>query len=150
MRTGRPKKYDPKYCKEIVNWMARGFSIMSFAGKIGVDERTIYYWVAKYPDLNQAIKIGKAKSVLFWERVGMLGLMGKIQGFSAVTWIFQMKNRWGWSDKLSVDLDNTSSEIEKENQPKETSIQTMQRLVAKYGRQIPPASNLQKDGKKLK
>jgi len=151
MKTGRPKKYDPKYCREIVQWMARGFSIISFAGKIGVDERSIYYWVAKYPDFFQSIKIGKAKSILFWERVGMLGMMGKIQGFSASTWVFQMKNRWGWSEKLSVDLlDELNSDTENDNQPKESPIETMQRLVAKYGKQIPPISNLHKGGKKLK
>lgn len=138
MKTGRPIKYDPRYCREVVQWMARGFSILSYAGKIGVDERTIYYWVKKYPDFFQSIKTGKAKSVLFWEMVGMLGMMGKIPGFSPVTWIFQMKNRLGWSDKLSVDLEDTSSAVEDNVGSKESPVETMQRLVAKYGKQVPP------------
>ena len=138
MSRGRRSKYDPKYCRDIVSWMSRGFSILSYAGKIGVDKNTLYSWAKNNPEFLTSLNVGKAKSVLFWERIGMLGMMGKIPNFSASTWIFQMKNRLGWSDKLTVDIDDICSETETYNQPKESSIQTMQRLVAKYGKQIPP------------
>lgn len=86
---------------DIVVWMARGFSIKSFAGKINVDEKTIYRWSEKYDDFCQSIKRGRAKSVLYWEQIGILGVMGKIPNFNATAWIFQMKNRLCWSDKFS-------------------------------------------------
>ena len=87
-----------------------------------------------------SIKVGRAKSVLFWEKIGMLGMMGKIPNFSASTWIFQMKNRWGWSEKLSVDLEGENDENEEIEMSTESPIETMQRLVAKYGKQIPQAT----------
>lgn len=139
MKKGRPSSYDPKYCKEIIVWMGRGFSIKSFAGNIGVDETTIYEWISKHKDFSQSIKIAKAKSVLYWEQIGMLGMMGKIPNFNATIWIFQMKNRLGWSDKLSVDLEVDRIEEESQahdNGETETEEETAIRLLTKYGKQI--------------
>jgi len=134
-KKGRPSLYDPKYCKEIIVWMARGFSIKSFAGKIGVDESTIYSWIDKHKELNQSIKRGRAKSVLYWEQIGMLGMMGKIPNFNATIWIFNMKNRLGWSDKLSVDIE-TETEKEDTDEARESNNDTFKRILLKYGRQM--------------
>lgn len=144
MKRGRPTSYDPKYCKEVIIWMSRGFSIKSFAGNIGVDETTIYDWISKHREFSQSIKIGKAKSVMFWEQMGMLGMMGKIPNFNTTVWIFQMKNRMGWSDRLTVDLeaDRVQEQLDKETnlsgEENETPHETVIRLLKTYGREIYP------------
>lgn len=142
-KKGRPSDFQTKYCREIISWMAKGFSIASFAGNIGVGEKTIYNWAKKYPQFLQSIKVGKAKSILFWEKIGILGMLGKIPHFNATAWIFQMKNRLGWSDKLTVDLEleNNTDEIE-EKTNKETPQEIMQRLVEKYGRKLVPPNRI--------
>lgn len=137
-KNGRPTGYKFKYCRQIISWMAKGYSMASFAGKIGCGERTIYDWAGKNEEFSQSIKIGKAKSILFWEQVGLLGMMGKIPKFNSTAWIFQMKNRWGWADKLTVDIEDSAFEKKYEEMKDETSIETLQRLIAKYGRQLPP------------
>lgn len=134
---GRPTIYQIKYCQKIIDWMADGYSISSFAGKIGVSEKTIYNWAKENEDFLQSIKIGKAKSILFWEKIGRQGMMGEIPHFNATVWIFQMKNRWGWADRLTVDLGLEENDCERKNRiDEESPIQKMERLVEKYGRKL--------------
>lgn len=115
-KVGRKSIYNPKYCNEIINWMSKGYSVASFAGKIGVVEKTIYNWAMRNDKFLQSLKIGKYKSILFWEKIGIDGTMGKIPHFNATTWIYNMKNRCGWSDEFSID-----SEFEKIEERKKES-----------------------------
>ena len=40
----------------------------------------------------------KRKGKLFWEQVGIDGMMGKIKGFNAKVWNINIKNRYGWQE----------------------------------------------------
>lgn len=134
MKQGRPSVFKSQYCREIELWMSEGYSILSFAGKIGVSEKTIYNWARYYEDFLQSIKVGKAKSALFWEKTGRRGMMGEIPHFNATVWIFQMKNRLGWSDKLTVDTELTEENSKKEdkNDKGENITQEVERLMKEY------------------
>jgi hypothetical protein len=101
---GRPTKYKKEYCEQLVNHMAKGFSFESFAGSIGVNRDSLYEWCKVYPDFSDSKKCGLDKSLLFWEQIGMDGLMGKIENFNASTFIFSMKNKHFWTDRKEVDL----------------------------------------------
>ena len=52
---GRPTKYDPKYCEEVIEFMAKGFSFEAFAGHIGAHKDTLYEWVKKYPEFSASL-----------------------------------------------------------------------------------------------
>jgi len=54
----------------------------------------------KYPNDFPADGIAKAirQGRLFWEQVGMDGMMGKIKGFNSKVWSFNFKNRFGWQE----------------------------------------------------
>lgn len=83
-------------------FLAQGYSQEAFAGQIGVDEDTITNWKEKHPDFFGAVKRGIAAGRKFWEEMGIDGATGKIEGFNATAWIFNMKNRHGWRDKQEV------------------------------------------------
>ena len=68
---GRPSKYQPSYCGEVVDCGARGFSLTAFAGEIGVSRDTITEWMKVYPEFSLACKKAQAKRTLFLEG-GML------------------------------------------------------------------------------
>jgi hypothetical protein len=87
-------------CAKAVEFMSQGFSKEAFAGELGVCARTIYNWAENNPEFLQAIKDGEAASIRFWESLGRRGSSGEIPGFSAAAWIFNMKNRAGWRDKM--------------------------------------------------
>ncbi len=95
---GRPSKYDPAFCDQLEKHMAQGFSIESFAGKIGVSRDTLYAWSKVHPEFSDTIKRGTDQSLFFWEKLGLMGVLGKQKGFNATMWIFNMKNRFKWRD----------------------------------------------------
>ena len=101
---GRPTKYKEEYCQMLIDHMEKGFSFNSFAGIIRVNTDTLAEWRNKHKSFSDAQKLGRALSSLFWEKMGMAGAAGRVPGFNAATWIFNMKNRFGWKDKQELDL----------------------------------------------
>lgn len=99
MPAGRPTKYDPAMCQELIDFMAQGYSKEATAAKLGIAKDTLYAWDKKHTEFSDAIKEGEIKSLLFWEKTGMAGMLGKLPGFNSTAWIFNMKNRHKWADK---------------------------------------------------
>lgn len=100
MPAGRPTKYRPEYCQQIIDHMAQGLSKEAFAGAIGVHKETIYNWAEANPEFSDAIKNGEQVCRLFWESLGIQGATGS-DAFNATAWIFNMKNRFHeeWRDR---------------------------------------------------
>jgi len=108
---GAPASYKPEFCDLLIDFMSKGYSVDAFAGHVNTTIHSVYRWL-KHPELGdfrEAKKIGEAKQREFWEQAGRLGLMGKIKGFNTSVWIFNMKNRYGWSDKR---VDDETKEFE--------------------------------------
>lgn len=108
---GRPTAYSEEYCQKLIDHMAQGLSFDSFAGTIGVTRETMYNWAKKHTNFFHAKKKGQAYCLLFWEKLGLAGIMG--QGFKdpqtgkrnplkfgQAVYIFNMKNRFGWRDRV--------------------------------------------------
>ena len=88
-----------QYCEHL----SKGYSKESF---VPCDYRTVESYVEKYPDVLQPEKMQQAlrKGQLWWEKTGMEGMLGKLVGtFSSGTWVFNMKNRYGWTNKQEID-----------------------------------------------
>lgn len=98
-KAGRPTKYKPEYCDQLVDHMTDGYSFESFAGKCEVNIDTLYHWCTIHPSFSEAKKIAVEKCRLFWERMGIEGL--RYKDFNATVWIFNMKNRFKWRDNYS-------------------------------------------------
>jgi len=103
-RRGQPTKYDPKFCEMIIEHLSQGYSMESFAGVVSVSRDTIYEWRDKHPSFSDSINIGLSKSLLFWEKLGTGGTVGKLKGFNCSSWIFSMKNRFKWTDRTETNV----------------------------------------------
>lgn len=68
---------------------------------IPCDHKTLERYARDYPDEFPSEKLEEAERRYFewWEDVGRRGIMGEIAGFNAPTFIFNLKNRFGWRDK---------------------------------------------------
>lgn len=120
---GRPSTYNENYCEMVIKHMEQGYSIESFAGVIDVHKDTIYEWKKHHEEFSDAVKKGVAKSQLFWEQLGIKGTMGlpvkykeKVRdadgnvievektsaNFNPTCWIFNMKNRFNWTDRQDL------------------------------------------------
>ena len=101
---GRPTKYREEYCQMLIDHMAKGYSFEAFAGVVNISTSNLYEWVGRHEAFQEARNIAFNKSMLFWEKVGKGGATGQIKGFSAAAWIFNMKNRFKWSDRQDFEV----------------------------------------------
>ncbi|WP_341632082.1 hypothetical protein [Sphingomonas agri] len=64
---GRPSKYDPAYCEQMIGLCAEGKSLAYFAASIRVARRTLRNWAEQHADFAEAIEIAKACALACWE-----------------------------------------------------------------------------------
>lgn len=100
MPTGRPTDYKQAYCNEVKDHLAEGFTLASWAGTIGICRATAYNWSHNNPDFLDAIKIGRAKGQLVWEK--RLANQALTNAGNTASIIFAMKNLYqdDWADKI--------------------------------------------------
>jgi len=103
MPAGQPTKYKKKYCDEIVEYMAQGYSATAFAGKIGVCADTIQEWTNSHKEFSLARRKGVAAAEQYYITMGKGLMTGKVKG-NSTPWIFMLKNICGWRDKQELDL----------------------------------------------
>jgi transposase len=87
----RPTKYKPEYCDALVEHMAQGASMTSFAASIGVCRATIGVWGDEHPEFLAAIKRGKAACAEWWENLARQGAAGNRE-INPTLVIFGLKN----------------------------------------------------------
>jgi hypothetical protein len=99
---GRPSKYNPVFCELLIEHGKTGMSFEAFAGQIGVVKSTLYEWVKEHPEFSDAKKVAEDYCRYTWEKIGIMGARGLLPGFSAASFVFNMKNRYGWKDKQDI------------------------------------------------
>lgn len=112
---GRPSKYKPSMCKVVVDLMSEGASKCEVCAELDVCVDTIAEWCdekGRYfkPEFSLAVKKGLKLSQAWWERSGRKNLENK--DFSYTGWYMNMKNRFGWTDKATVDHTSKGDKIE--------------------------------------
>ena len=112
-KIGRPSKYKKKFCNMLIDHMSKGFSFESFAGVAKVNQDTLHEWKKVHREFSEAKNIASGISMLWWERIGIAAMIGQeimLNGkkqkinINTAMWIFNMKNRFGWSDNRPEDF----------------------------------------------
>lgn len=105
MQTGRPSKYEERYCDEMVEFCKGGLSLTSFAAEIGVCRDTLSEWASKHPDFSASVKRAKAQCAAFWERKAILGVTGD-KDVNPTLCIFGLKNMApdDWAETVKNEL----------------------------------------------
>ena len=100
-RRGRPTKYDPAMCDRVVECGAQGMGKCEMAEELGITYTSFETYQQQHPEFLEAVKTALRKSQAWWERKGRQATFDA-QGFSATSYIFQMKNRFkdDWRDKV--------------------------------------------------
>lgn len=124
MKAGRPTKYDPSYCKQLLNMFDVDATrevyetytykdgttkevsrlepvelptITDFAKKIGVNKDTLYEWAKKYEEFSDTMKKVKEIQENIWQKNALMGL------YNPTFAIFMGKNCYGWKDKQEIE-----------------------------------------------
>ena len=122
-KRGRPPiKFEKRYCDMLIEHMRQGLSFESFAGVVVVAKQTLYTWLEKNPSFLDAKKKGEGLSRLWWEKIGTAGMMAQMQSkdgktiplknFNSGIWVFSMKNRFGWKDRVQLSQDDDDGGFE--------------------------------------
>lgn len=103
---GRPTKYNPDFCDVVREVMAKGYSKEAVAGHLQISKDTLYAWEKEHKDFSDALKHGVELSRKFWEKIALDHITHTAKGkqLNSTVWIFNMKNRFGWSDKKEIEL----------------------------------------------
>ena len=98
--SGGPTKYKPAYPDDVKEHLAQGYTLASWAGTVGVCRETCYNWANKHKEFINAIKIGRAKGQLVWEK--RLETQALTNAGNTASIIFAMKNLYkdDWADKI--------------------------------------------------
>lgn len=91
----------------VIRHMRQGAGVKELAHYLGVSRNTIYNWVdPKHKQYHrpfaQAIELGRELSEAWWLRWGRLAMMRKVPSGPTAYWIFNMKNRFGWRDRVEL------------------------------------------------
>ncbi len=111
MTRSLPTLYRPDYCDAVVDFLKDGHSLAAFAGTIDVRPKSIYDWMARHPEFDDAVKRAQAKSALWWE-LRILDLARNNQG-NARAVIFGLKNRAAehWRDRVETEVSGKTEQI---------------------------------------
>lgn len=85
--------------------MRNGASLCEVAADLGISEETIHVWKrdGKHKAFSAALAAGTALAQAWWEKLGRAGAAGRVDVQPAL-WIFNMKNRFKWSDRTETEI----------------------------------------------
>jgi hypothetical protein len=105
-KVGRPTKYKPAYCKQIVDYFqaksdkAEFPIIEGFALEINIVKSTLHEWVKKQPEFSNAYKKAKYIQLQTWIDRSLDNT------FKSPFTIFLGKNVFGWRDHVTLEGDS--------------------------------------------
>jgi hypothetical protein len=99
---GRPTKYLPKYCNDVVTYGKQGKSRIWICATLNIVEQTMINWEAKHPEFLESMEVAMAQSQLWWEDAGQKGMTAP--GFNAAIWSRSVSARFpkSWREKSTV------------------------------------------------
>lgn len=62
---GRPTKYQPEFCDEIIEMGNQGYSVHEMAKKLQVNHTSLYEWARKHPEFSTAFSRARNNSMAF-------------------------------------------------------------------------------------
>ena len=101
-KKGRPKQYMKQYAdmlaKDLPDMFENGESVAEVCVALNCCKDTFYKMCDISLHFSDSYKKGRDKSEAWWNALGRKGSAGE-STIQPATWIFNMKNRFDWSDK---------------------------------------------------
>ena len=103
MAGGRPKKgldvLPADWEENVLDMYKEGCADVEIMAYLSISRDLFYRWLDEEPQFSDAIKRGRTLSESWWTRHGRKMATGEAEG-NPTTWIFNMKNRFKWTDKV--------------------------------------------------
>jgi|AACY02.3.fsa_nt_gi hypothetical protein len=110
MPGGRPTKYDPAYCEQVVKLGGEGLSECEIAVEIGVARGTLHLWKETHPEFLAALTRAKEAEQAWWERTGRKALFA--DKFNSAVWSKSMSARFRdeYTDRVKSEVTGKDGE----------------------------------------
>ena len=89
---GRPSKYKPEFCEQIIELGKAGKSIAQMASHFDVDKASIFRWAEEEDDFRTALARAKAHSQTWWENAAQSNMDNR--NFNAQLWLKSVASRF--------------------------------------------------------
>jgi len=101
-KVGRPTKYRKEMGQRVIEMMREGASKLEVCADLDIGYDAFLSYQERHPEFYESVKRGEDLSEAWWTRLGREGATGQNQDANATFFIFNMKNRFGWSDRRDV------------------------------------------------
>lgn len=92
MPAGRPTKYDPSYCEDVIELGRAGKSLAQMCAHFDIARSTIDQWAQDNPEFSEALSRAKVHAQDWWESKGVEGMTS--DKFNAAIWKKSMEARF--------------------------------------------------------
>jgi transposase len=101
---GRPTDYKPEYCRSIIPIGKEGGSKVDIAKHLNVSVKTLYNWMAEFPEFFQAMEMAEVYAHAWWAEQGKKALW--TPGFNTSAWSRSMGARFprDWRENKNVEV----------------------------------------------
>jgi transposase len=93
---GRPSKYDPKFCDEVIALGKIGKSVEAIGAILGVGTKTLYNWRDQHEDFLHALDMAKEFELQWWEDIAQTHMIENKESdkINATIWSRSMAARF--------------------------------------------------------
>jgi hypothetical protein len=112
---GAKKFYTKTWCNKTAKVLPQMFkdgqSKAEVAAALGISRPTFDLLISEHETFREAYQLGKTLSEAWWTKVGRAASAGKLAGANGSMWIFNMKNRFDWSDKQEIKIGEAKEDL---------------------------------------
>lgn len=127
------------WVREVRDLYAEGASDAEVAAFLNITTKEFYKQMADSRPFAVLVEMGRTLAMAWWEKQARLNVKNK--GFNTPLWVFTMKNKFGWADKVETTntSENTNYDVDslRENITKE-----MAKFVKRYTPELTDAKRV--------
>ena len=107
--TEMPNSGTHSWAKEIIEHYREGYSDAEVAAAMSITTRAFNEMLADNPTFSKLVEFGRTLSLAWWESQSRKNINNK--SFNTPLWVFTMKNKYGWADKIETTNSNENTDL---------------------------------------
>ena len=119
------------WAKEVRDLYSEGGSDAEVAAHLNITIKEFYKQMADSRPFALLVEMGRTLSMAWWEKQARLNVKNKT--FNTPLWVFSMKNKYGWADKVE-----TTNNTEIMNYDVDSLRENISKEMAKFVKQYTP------------